>query len=103
MTFEEMMEQYRNPGENGLPETFADDLAAAHINDLSIRDAAVQERENQLAARQAEIEARDKEVLRLKAINYDLMVAAPKPGDRDDNSENDDNGETAGGIDSLFE
>ena len=102
-TFEEIMEQFRNPGETGIPETFADDIAKAYTDDLSIRDAAVKEREDRLAAKELEIAERDKEVTRLKAVNYDLLVAAPKPDDKSDNEDDNTGGKETAGIDSLFE
>lgn len=97
------MEKFRNPGDAGIPETFADDLAATHAEELSVRDAAVKDRENKLLETQKEIELRDKEVTRLKAVNYDLMVAAPKAGEPENlETENDNAGESRG-VDSLFE
>lgn len=101
-TFEELMEQFRNPGENGIPENFADELTTAYQEDLSIRDAAVAEKENLLTERQKEIDAAKAEQIRLKAVNYDLLMSAPKPGEPDTNAKPDDTDETAG-IDSLFE
>ena len=104
MTFEEMMEQYRNPGENGLPETFADDLAATHAEELSIRDAAVKAREAAAAELQKQLDAAKLEELRLKAVNYDLMVAAPKTGEPENqDTANDNDGDRPRGIDALFE
>jgi hypothetical protein len=102
-SFEELMNLYRNPGETGIPEDFADQLAAAYQDDLSVRDAAVKDREKQrddAIAAQAE---RDKEITRLKAVNYDLLIAAPKPGgDKSGDNSIDENAEPRG-IDSLFE
>lgn len=104
MTFEEMMEQYRNPGENGIPDTFADDLEAAHKNDLSVRDAAIKSREDAAAELQKKLDAAAMEELRLKAVNYDLMVAAPKAGEPDNqDNANDNDGDRPRGIDALFE
>ena len=101
-TFEEMMEQFRNPGDAGLAETFAADLETVYRDDLSIRDAAVAAREATIAERESDIVARDAEVIRLKAVNYDLLVAAPKPGGPDNDNEPDVDTEKSG-IDSLFE
>jgi hypothetical protein len=101
-SFEELMEQFRNPGDTGLPENFAEELQSAYAEDLSIRDAAVTERDNQLLERQKEIDAAKAEAVRLKAVNYDLLVAAPKPGNAGDENKPDD-GAGPGGIDSLFE
>ena len=100
-TFEELMEQFRNPGETGLPDTFADDLATAYSNDLSVRDAAVTDRENKVLEANNAVTAREAEITRLKAVNYDLLIAAPKTGEPADNDETGEN--SASGIDSLFE
>lgn len=101
-SFEELMEQFRNPGETGLPENFADEITAAYQEDLSVRDAAVSEKDNLLIERQKEIDAAKAEQIRLKAVNYDLLMAAPKPGEPDTNAKPDNADDTAG-IDSLFE
>lgn len=101
-TFAELMEQFRNPGETGLPETFETDLTEAYEHEISVRDAAVAERDQKIAdAEKAKAEA-DAEVTRVKAVNYDLMVAAPKAGDDPAKTEPADNAEIHG-IDSLFE
>jgi hypothetical protein len=102
MTFEEMLEQLRNPGEQGIPADFADQLHAAYQNDISVRDAAVKDREQKI---QETIEAQarhEAEITRLKAVNYDLLIAAPKPGDPAGGNEELDDAEPHG-IDSLFE
>jgi len=101
-TFEELMEQFRNPGETGLPENFAEELQTTYAEDLSVRDAAVAARDQEIADRDAAIAARDAENVRLKAVNYDLLVAAPKAGNPANDNKPD--GDAAqGGIDSLFE
>lgn len=101
-SFEELMEQFRTPPEGGLPETFAEELQTAYTEDLSVRDAAVATRDQEIADRDAAIAARDAENVRLKAVNYDLLVAAPKAGNPADNNKPDDTVEPSG-IDSLFE
>lgn len=104
-TFEELMHLFRNPGDDGLPDSFADDLAAAHSEELSVRDAAVSARDGSVAEIQEKLNAATAEQLRLKAVNYDLLMAAPNAG----TPENQDNGNDSGGddaprgIDSLFE
>ena len=101
-TFAELVAEFQNPGENGIPETFVTELTETYENDLSIRDATIAERENALTEAQNSIAARDAEVTRLKAVNYDLIKAAPKAGNPADNQQPD--GDAAqGGIDSLFE
>ena len=101
-TFEELMEQFRNPGDTGLPENFADELASAYTNDLSVRDAAVTEKENALTEAQKIIDAKDAEITRVKAVNYDLIKAAPKAGEPAANQEQDGATEKRG-VSSLFE
>lgn len=101
-TFEELMQEFQNPGENGIPETFVTDLQETYQHDLSIRDAAVTERENALTEAQNAIAAKDAEVTRLKAVNYDLIKAAPKAGNPADDNKPDGDADQ-GGIDSLFD
>jgi len=101
-SFEELMEQFRTPPEGGLPETFAEELQNAYTEEISIRDAAVADREQKIADAEKARAERDAEVTRLKAVNYDLLVAAPKAGNPADNNE-PDGGAAQGGIDSLFE
>lgn len=101
-TFEELMEQFRNPGDTGLPDNFADELASTVTEELSIRDAAVQEREAKLAEKDNALTASQQEINRLKAVNYDLLMAAPKAGNPAENNKPDGDA-TQGGIDSLFE
>ena len=101
-TFAELMEQFRNPGESGIPETFAEDLTETFEHEISVRDAAVSERDQKIQdAEKAKAEA-VAEVTRVKAVNYDLMVAAPKAGDDPAKLDPADNAESQG-IDSLFE
>jgi hypothetical protein len=101
-SFEELMQEFQNPGENGIPETFVTELQETYQNDLSIRDAAIAEREQQLAdAVNAQAE-RDAEINRLKAVNYDLIQSAPKAGNPAPN-EQPDGGAAQGGIESLFD
>jgi hypothetical protein len=102
-TFDELMEQFRNPGETGLPENFADELVNTYQADLSVRDAAVQERETRLELKEKEILAAQAEALRLKAVNYDLLMAAPKSGSPDDNGKPGGDDNAPRGVDSLFE
>jgi len=102
-TFDELMEQFRNPGEAGIPDTFADELVSTYQADLSVRDAAVQERETRLADKDKEILAAQAEAIRLKAVNYDLLMAAPKSGTPVDNDNPGGDDNSPRGVDSLFE
>ena len=105
-TFEELMNQFRNPGETGIPDTFVDDLEKVHTDELSIRDAAVKAREDAAAELQKQLDAEKAEVLRVKAVNYDLMRAAPKAGEPEtSDTQNDANngaGDRPRGIAALF-
>ena len=101
-TFAELMEQFRNPGETGIPETFEAELTETFEHEISTRDAAIAERDNKYADLEKAKLAADAEVTRVKAVNYDLMVAAPKAGDEPAEQEPANNAEKQG-IDSLFE
>lgn len=101
-TFEELMAEFQNPGENGIPETFVTELQETYTNDLSVRDAAIAERDNQLAEKDNAVAAKDAEINRLKAVNYDLLVSAPKAGEPADNN-SPGGADEKRGIDSLFE
>ena len=101
-TFAELMEEFRTPPEGGLPATFVDELEQTYTEEISIRDAAVASREAALAEKEKDIIAAREEVMRVKAVNYDLLVAAPKAGEPDDDKPLGDNDEPRG-VDSLFE
>lgn len=101
-TFEELMQEFQNPGENGIPETFVTDLQETYNHDVSTRDAAIAERDNQLTEKDSAVAAKDAEINRLKAVNYDLLRAAPKAGKTAADNE-PDGAATQGGIASLFE
>jgi len=103
MDFAELLAQLQNPGEDGLSPTIYDDLSAAYTNDTSTRDAKIEVQGTDLAAAQAEI-------LALKAMNYDLLMAAGidnSSDSGDDNSEtdseSDDDSDEIGDDDDFFE
>ena len=102
-TFEELMEQFRNPGEQGVPADFADQLQTTFQDEIGVREAAIQERNDRIAEFDKEREAHNAEIRKLKAVNYDLMVSAPKPGEKTPGEQNDNGESGAAGIDSLFE
>jgi hypothetical protein len=86
---------------SALPEGIISTLTEEYDNDLSVRDAAVTERESRITAAQNVIAERDAEAVRLKAANYDLLKATPVPKkDADDDETLDDESDD---IDSLFE
>lgn len=102
-TFEELMEQFKNPGEQGVPADFADQLTTTFQDEIGVREAAIQEREAKIAEFDKEREAHNAEIRKLKAVNYDLMVSAPKPGETKPGQQDNDDESGAAGIDSLFE
>lgn len=75
-----------------LPENFADELTGEYDNDLSVSNAAVQERESRISARDALIAERDAELVKVKAANWDMLQATPaaKPGDDDETDDEPD-------------
>ena len=94
MDFAELMAMLTNPGEDGIPETIYDDLSASYTEATSTRDAKIQDTSGELEAALAEI-------VRVKAMNYDLLIAAgvadsddSGENEADDDSENNDGSET---------
>ena len=83
MDFAELLAQLQNPGDEGLSPTIYDDLSAAYTNDTSTRDAKIEVQGADLAAAQAEI-------LALKAMNYDLLMAAGIDNSADSGEDNSD-------------
>lgn len=99
MDFAELLAQLQNPGEDGLSPTIYDDLSATYTNDMSTRDARIQVTDEQLAAVQAEL-------LAVKAVNYDLLMAAGiDNGNESEESENEPENEDdeIGDDDDFFE
>jgi hypothetical protein len=90
----DFVELLRNPPDGGTSETIYDDLLASYNEDVTSGASAVE-------AAAAAIAERDAEISRLKAINYDLLIAAR--GDEESEAEAetvDDDGPR--GIDALF-
>ena len=80
------------PEQTGLlPEGFVAEVTAEYDNDLSIREAAITERENRIEAAKATIAEKDAESIALKAANWDMLQAIPankqEPEDDDDDDE----------------
>jgi len=77
-----------------LPESFVDDVTAEYDRDLDLSNAAVAERENRIAERDALIADKDKESIALKAANWDMLQAIPakkaEPEDGDDDTGDDE-------------
>lgn len=97
--FDELIEQAKNPGEGGIPDSIYDDLRTAYGDEMAI---AVQDREGHTTQIQ-ELEAR---VSQLQTQLYDATMASgtePEPGgDPDPDPDDDDDDEESEGIDGLF-
>lgn len=74
MDFAALLELMRNPGEDGLPEDIADQLAAAHESAVSSADAKIGELTEQVTGLTTTAN-------QLKAHNYDLMRSLPSNDD----------------------
>jgi hypothetical protein len=72
-----------------LPEGIVDSLTEEYDNDLSISNAAVQERELRIAARDAAIAEKEAEAIKLKAANWDMLQATPAAAQATDDDELD--------------
>ena len=96
MDFNELVALLRNPGEDGLPETIYDDLSSSYAMAVDGGAALAAEKD----AANAELVA---EVARLKALNFDLLMAAGADSTHEPTT--DDPTEPIGEptIDDLFE
>ena len=100
MTFEEMIALMREPGEDPLPETIYDDLTTSYNGVVEGGAAALTEQGALNESATAELVA---EIARLKALNFDLLMAAgSETAETPDETKTESNdGETS--IDSLFD
>lgn len=96
MTFDELVEALRNPGEDGVPDTIYDDLSSAYTGVVEGGAAALTAQTDANQSATAELVG---EIARLKALNFDLLMSAgtetetkPEPESTDEPS-----------IDSLFD
>lgn len=96
MTFEELVALLRNPGDDGLPETIYDDLSTSYNTAVEGGTAALTEMGATNDAATAELVA---EIARLKALNFDLLMAAGTEPTEEPKPESDDEPS----IDSLFD
>lgn len=93
---QELLEQLRNPGEDGVPDSIYDDIAGAYNEALEIRDAKINELSSAAQEHEAQISA-------LKSANYDLLMASGAPSDDEGDDGGDDDGDEPSGVDSLFD
>lgn len=104
-TVQELIQLLMEPPEGGLPDTIYDDLNASYTDEVSsftsAADTSASEFEQAMAAKDAEIS-------RLKAANYDLLMEAQSAivgGDDDadaDGVDNEDEDDENISIDDLY-
>lgn len=94
-SFEELLAQLREPGEDGVAPSIYDELNGAY---LSLQQGS----EAKLAAEQAERDRLATENSSLKAANYDLLMATSTNSADTHVEEQDDSEGFVGGIDDLF-
>lgn len=85
-----------------LPEGFVSDVTAEYDNDLDISNAAVKERENRIAERDALIADKDKESIALKAANWDMLQAIPAKKTESEEGGDDETGDDETDDDDIF-
>lgn len=66
--FDELLGKLREPGDDGVPETIYDDLAAAYNDRISSADSKISELSSTL-------DTTKDELLKVRAHNYDLLTA----------------------------
>jgi hypothetical protein len=88
--FHDLLESLTDEQLAVLPEGITAALREEYDNDLSISNAAVQERETRIAARDAAIAEKEAEAIKLKAANWDMLQATPAPTPATDEDESDD-------------
>lgn len=99
MTFDELMALLREPGEDGVPSTIYDDLTSSYT--LAV-EGGVNALSEQAAMNDAAVAELVGEVARLKALNFDLLVAAgEKEPEKAPESEPESDPEKS--IDALFD
>lgn len=93
--FNDLLNELRNPSEDGPPETIYDDIAGAYNHAIETRDAKITESEQRIKDSESEIS-------KLKSANYDLMMASSV--EEDSGSEDSETDEApAEGIEELFD
>jgi len=98
MTFDELMALLRNPGEDGAPETIYDDLSSSYNMAVEGGASALSEQVVANETATAELVA---EIARLKALNFDLLIAAGTETEPTKESDPEPDGEES--INSLFD
>lgn len=97
MGFSEILQELQNPGEDGVRAGIYDDLSAEYT-------AVVEGGAASVAERDATIAEMGEEIGRLKALNFDLLMAAGSDDEPDTPEDNpNDDPDDSVSIDDLFE
>lgn len=98
--FAALLALLQNPGEDGVPASIYDDLSANYNGMMEGSNAKIGEQTTR-------IQELESEISKLKAVNYDLLMAVPSgdsepDSDDSDNDSVDDDDTSDRGIDDLF-
>lgn len=100
-----MIQRLREPGDDGVPTSLYDDLSSYHENLILQGATRETEHASEMDALKAGYEdqllARDNEIARLKAVNYDQLLQTAAPAEQDTETETETETQ-ASGIDALF-
>lgn len=91
--FAELLNELRNPSEDGPPETIYDDISNTYNHAVETRDAKISESEERIRESESEIS-------RLKSANYDLMMSSSVGNDTETETVEDE--EPSDGVEDLF-
>lgn len=92
--FAELLNELRNPSEDGPSETIYDDISNTFNHAVETRDAKISESEERIKESESEIS-------KLKSANYDLMMSS-SVGNGGDTETVEDETDSSEGIDDLF-
>ncbi len=96
MGFSELLQTLQNPGDDGVPDTIYDDLTTEYNMVVDGGAASAAEHESVVSQMASEIE-------RLKALNFDLLVASGVSDEPETIPEDSDDEPESPTIDSLFD
>lgn len=100
MDIEELLEQLINPGEDGPPEGIFDQIREFHNGAIAGKDEEIASSTEALAGLQSQLDALSQELVEVKALNFDKLMAAgiDKDGDPDLNEETFNDVDTEGEL-----
>lgn len=89
-TVQELLQLIMEPPETGVPDTIYDDLNTSYTEEVSGLTTAAETSANEY---EQALAAKDAEISRLKAANYDLLIASQSAIVEDDEGDTGDAGE----------